>query len=89
MKLKRDIYSHVNPKCIYGYAGDEVKLIEQRGNVSIVENEDGKRFSTVPGNLTEDEIKIEEETKVIINPVRVTQRPPAARPVPTKQQTLF
>lgn len=89
MRLKRDIHSYVNPKHKYGHAGDEVKLIEQRGTVWIVENEEGKRFSTVPENLTEDEIKIEEELKVIINPVRVAQRPPAAKPVPIQQTSLF
>ncbi len=87
MKLKRDIHSHVNPKHEYGHAGQKVTIIEDSGHMAIIEV-NGIRFSCLTENLTEEEIEIE-DSKIIINPVRVAQRPPAAKPVPINQQTLF
>lgn len=86
MKLKRDVFSHVKPSYLYGHAGEEVIIIEDFGHMAIIEV-NGIRFSCLKENLTEEEIEIE-ETKIIINPVRVAQRPQIAKPVPS-QQSLF
>ena len=44
MWLKEQISSYINEKKIYGNQGDEVKLICEYGNVSIVEL-NGERFA--------------------------------------------
>ena len=89
MLLKEEIRSHVNPKHVYGVAGEEIKILSENDGVAIVEKKDGKIFPCRIEKLIVEEIEIKEEEKIIINPVRVAQRPPAAKPVPINQQTLF
>ena len=50
MRLKEQISSYINEKKIYGNQGDEVKLICEYGNVSIVEL-NGERFPVTIPNL--------------------------------------
>lgn len=42
--LSSDITSQFNRKEIYGYKGEKVTLISDRGNIWIMENKNGQRF---------------------------------------------
>ena len=73
MWLKEQISSYINEKKIYGNQGDEVKLICEYGNVSIVEL-NGERFA----------VNIEKLSKTFVaKPAEVIQvnYPPTAKPM--------
>lgn len=89
MLLKEEIRSHVNPKHVYGVAGEEIKILSENDGVAIVEKKDGKTFPCRIEKLTLEEIEIKKEEKIIIKPERVANRPQASKPVPPKQSTLF
>ena len=91
-QLKCDIKSG-NGK-MYGSAGDEVKIIDHRGTVFIVEDSTGVRFPVHESKITESDTHIEkteikDKEKIIIKPVQVAARPPKAKPAPINHPTLF
>lgn len=78
---------------IYANAGDKVTVISMRGEIAIVSDKDGMKFSCKAEDLTDDEnIVIEKpiDQKIIIHPVQViakTKAKPA--PQPSNQSKLF
>lgn len=93
MKLKIDIISVVDPKVVYGHQGDEVQLVNDHGNVLIVEYENGKRISVNSTDVTELQVEIKKE--IITVPDATVQNKINREPVSRKkavslnQKSLF
>lgn len=91
MKLLKTIKSSFNPSRIYGRAGDEVKIInDEYDKQAIVEDVNGKRFSTLKENLTKDFVP--DTTKPFANnnqKVQVSKERNISKVVPLNQQSLF
>ncbi len=80
MRLKRELFSVVNPKLKYASAGEEVKLISEHGDVWIVDGENGKRFSVRRDELTDlDEEVKQEAAPVAAAPIKTNNRGPVAK----------
>ena len=89
MRLKRNIRSTVRPSLVYGYAGDEVKVISVHGDVLIVEGNRGNRYSVLCSDVTGNEAEIifeavPDTTAVFSNKRAVSKKAPAIN-----QNTLF
>lgn len=89
MKLMHDVKSLLDKDVIYGYAGDEVTVISEYGNVMIVEGINGVKFPCKTDNLTTEVLTNEKpltEVKPIINQV---QAKPVKRqkPAPLNNQS--
>ena len=86
MKLKVTVPSYLNPKNIYGNAGDPVKMIKDNGIVYLVEDENGNRFSVLKTEVTEDEnVLIIAAEKQAVNKIQAKK---TSKSIPTTQ-TLF
>ena len=91
MKLINDVVSSLNPKKVYGRAGDEVKIISADfDKQTIVEDANGYRFSTMKANLTEGFVQGTAKSNVNNNErVQVSRPKSSAKAVPLNQQSLF
>jgi hypothetical protein len=49
--LNQDVFSTLKPKVQYGKKGEKVNIISDRGNVLIVENKNGLRYSITSEKL--------------------------------------
>lgn len=91
MKLINDVVSSLNPKKVYGRAGDEVTIISADfDKQTIVEDANGDRFSTMKSNLTEGFVQGTAKSNVNNNErVQVSKPRNSAKAVPLNQQSLF
>ena len=93
LQLSEDIKSMCNPDVVYGLTGEGVSIISVHGNVSIVQNESGNRFS-VPNEKLSGNI-VQTQTAAPADAVQNktnTNREPAAKKIkaaPINQNTLF
>ncbi len=69
MKLKCDVYSLVGKGKIYGYSGDEVKIISDKGNVLVVEDSKGNRFPVSIDEVTTSEVQSKEKPFTETKPI--------------------
>lgn len=91
MKLINDVVSSFKSKTIYGRAGDVVKIIsEDYDKQAIVEDVNGKRFSTLKENLTNDFVPDTAKSFANNNQrIQVSKPRNSVKDVPLNQQTLF
>lgn len=94
MYLSKDITSHVNPSHVYGRKGDAVTVISDYHGVSVVEDQNGKRFSVLTSTeLTSQYIQPEPAgeqatEKSIIHKVQ-HRKTKGTKAAPQNSQSLF
>ena len=86
--LAVDIFS-IFKKVVYGYAGEQVKLISDEGGVCLVENMEGNRYPVLKTELrTENDMPL----PAAAEPIPPSENKPNPKPItkkPEQQTSLF